>query len=120
LSSKNGARLDRLYNRLGKQFPAIAGLLRWAQRPSSRLLRVPLGILLVLGGVFSFLPILGVWMLPLGLMLLAVDFPPLQGPVVWMLLKGERWLRLRGRRKRQKAAAKAKARRDRAQDTALP
>jgi hypothetical protein len=106
--SKNSARLDRLYNRLARRFPAVSGLLRWAQRPSSRLLRVPLGVLLVLGGVFSFLPILGIWMLPLGLILLAVDFPPLRGPVVWAMLKGERWLTLRRRRQRRQSTARTK------------
>jgi len=39
-------------------------------------LRVPLGILLCLGGVLGFLPLLGFWMLPLGLGILAVDWPP--------------------------------------------
>lgn len=38
-------------------------------------LRKTLGALLVMGGVLGFLPILGYWMLPLGLALLAVDFP---------------------------------------------
>lgn len=38
-------------------------------------LRKTLGGLLVIGGLFGFLPILGYWMLPLGLALLAIDFP---------------------------------------------
>lgn len=38
-------------------------------------LRHTVGVLLVVGGVFGFLPVLGYWMLPLGLALLAVDFP---------------------------------------------
>lgn len=38
-------------------------------------LRQTVGMLLVVGGVFGFLPVLGYWMLPLGLALLAVDFP---------------------------------------------
>jgi hypothetical protein len=43
--------------------------------PRSRLLRILIGCLLILGGVFSFLPILGVWMLPLGLVVLSIDIP---------------------------------------------
>ena len=35
-------------------------------------------ILLILGGIFSFLPVLGLWMLPLGLLLIAQDVPLLQ------------------------------------------
>ena len=34
-------------------------------------------MLLILGGVLSILPILGLWMLPLGLILLAEDIPAL-------------------------------------------
>jgi hypothetical protein len=115
MDSKANARLNRLYDRLGRQYPPIAGLLRWARRPSSRLLRIPLGIALVLGGTFSFLPILGVWMLPLGLMLLAMDFPPLQGPVARTMLRLERVL---ARRRRRKAGRARRARLR--QDTALP
>lgn len=38
-------------------------------------LRKSVGVLLVIGGVLGFLPVLGYWMLPLGLALLAIDFP---------------------------------------------
>lgn len=42
--------------------------------PASRIARVLLGIGLVFGGIFSILPVLGLWMLPLGLIVLSVDF----------------------------------------------
>jgi hypothetical protein len=35
-------------------------------------------VLLIGGGVLSILPFLGLWMLPLGLILLAEDIPPLR------------------------------------------
>jgi hypothetical protein len=58
--------------------------------------RVPLGIALVLGGALSVLPVLGIWMLPLGLMLLALDVALLRRPTARMLIAGERlWNRLR-------------------------
>jgi len=38
-------------------------------------LRKSIGALLVAGGLLGFLPILGYWMLPLGLALLASDYP---------------------------------------------
>ncbi len=38
-------------------------------------LRKTAGVLLVIGGILGFLPVLGFWMLPLGLALLAVDWP---------------------------------------------
>ncbi|MDH3281987.1 MAG: hypothetical protein OEQ18_12795 [Gammaproteobacteria bacterium] len=40
----------------------------------NRAFRVTVGVLLVLGGLLGALPILGFWMLPLGLILLSVDF----------------------------------------------
>ncbi|MCC6982371.1 MAG: hypothetical protein IT535_03790 [Bauldia sp.] len=44
--------------------------------PRNRLLRMGLGILLILGGLVGWLlPLLGVWMLPLGLVVLSVDIP---------------------------------------------
>jgi hypothetical protein len=43
--------------------------------PRSRLLRVAIGILLVLCGFVGFLPILGFWMVPLGLLILSIDIP---------------------------------------------
>ena len=86
-----------------------------ARKPSSCWIRIPVGIFLVIASVFSFLPVLALWMLPLGLMLLAIDFPPLQGPVVRVMLSLERWLVRRRRRK----AAKARQAPLR-QDAALP
>jgi hypothetical protein len=43
--------------------------------PESRPLRIGLGILLCLGGFLWFLPVLGLWMLPLGLLVLSIDIP---------------------------------------------
>ena len=51
--------------------------LRWLRHPSARWARIPAAVLLILGGVLSILPILGLWMLPLGLILLAEDIPAL-------------------------------------------
>ena len=50
----------------------------WLRAPARRWLRAPVGVLLVLGGLLSILPILGLWMLPLGLALLAEDWPGLK------------------------------------------
>jgi hypothetical protein len=51
----------------------IAG--RHFHLPGSRWLRVILGVALVIGGLLGFLPILGFWMIPLGLLILSVDIP---------------------------------------------
>ena len=41
--------------------------------PQSRILRMVLGLLLIVGGILGFLPILGFWMVPLGLLVLSHD-----------------------------------------------
>jgi len=74
--------LDRWQHRLP---PRFAGALRWIRRPSSAWARWPIAILLVLGGFLSFLPVLGLWMLPLGLVLIAQDIPILQPPLARLL-----------------------------------
>ncbi len=48
---------------------------REIELPRSRLLRIGLGVALVLGGLLGFLPILGFWMLPLGVLVLSYDLP---------------------------------------------
>jgi hypothetical protein len=46
---------------------------RWLLHPRRRWARIPAAVLLMIGGVLSVLPLLGFWMLPLGLILLAED-----------------------------------------------
>ena len=101
--SKEEARLNRQFDRIGRTIPASSGFLNWIRQPGSRWVRIPLGIVLMLGGVFSFLPVLGVWMLPLGAILLALDLPFLQGPLnrlsFWVQRKWQNWQRNRRDRK---------------------
>ena len=53
---------------LGKRIPV----------PGNLILRVVLGLAMVFGGLLGFLPVLGFWMLPLGLLILSIDFPPVR------------------------------------------
>lgn len=53
----------------------LQGYFEALKRTNQYWLRHTLGVLLVVGGLLGFLPVLGYWMLPLGLALLAVDFP---------------------------------------------
>jgi len=43
--------------------------------PASRIARIIIGCVLIAGGILGFLPILGFWMVPLGLLVLSVDLP---------------------------------------------
>ena len=43
------------------------------QIPGSRKSRIFFGWLLIILGIFGFLPIIGFWMIPLGLLVLSVD-----------------------------------------------
>lgn len=59
----------------------IADLIRRfvrALRRVPRWLRIPAGVLLVVAGAFGFLPVLGFWMIPLGVAVLSLDWPALQ------------------------------------------
>jgi hypothetical protein len=88
------AEIDRHFAWFEKRVPAgPARFVAWLRKPSSKLVRLPLGILLILGGIFSILPLLGLWMLPLGLILITQDIPFLEKPVAKMLGWIERkWL----------------------------
>ncbi|NEW94116.1 hypothetical protein [Rhodopseudomonas sp. BR0M22] len=73
--------------------PRPAQFVGWLRRPSSKYVRLPLGVALVGGGMLSFLPVLGLWMLPLGMVLIAQDVPALEKPTARALNWVERkWL----------------------------
>ncbi|HEY0281099.1 MAG TPA: PGPGW domain-containing protein [Rhizomicrobium sp.] len=46
--------------------------------PGTRLQRTILGIGLCIGGVLGFLPIVGFWMLPLGILVLSLEYHPIR------------------------------------------
>ena len=65
-------RLERLILRLPQH---RQGPVRWLRSPAARWVRIPLGVLFILGSFLFILPIFGLWMLPVGLLLLAEDVP---------------------------------------------
>jgi hypothetical protein len=69
---------ERLQRLIGRLPGWLQRAVRWLRRPSARWLRIPAGLLLIVGGILSFLPLLGIWMLPLGLILLAEDIAVLR------------------------------------------
>ena len=91
MSTNHQMELDRHFAWFeAKLPPRPARFVNWLRQPSSRWVRIPLALLLIVGGIFSFLPVLGLWMLPLGLLLFAQDVPLLQGPLVRLLAWVER------------------------------
>ena len=95
------AELNRYFQMIDRRVPiSVSQFIQWLRMPSSFAVRLVIAILLILGGIFSFLPILGVWMLPLGLLLIAQDVPLLQKPLLaafaWVERKCE-WLRVKWR-----------------------
>ena len=71
-------------DRLQRRFARVSyEMLQWAEGVPVGL-RSMLGVLLAIGGVFGFLPILGFWMFPLGVAFVALDLP-------WMRHRIHRW-----------------------------
>jgi hypothetical protein len=85
-------RLEKLISRLPRGF---AGFIHWVREPKLIWLRLPIGIALICGGLVGFLPVLGFWMVPLGLILLAQDFPPVERGLYrminWTAAKRPHW-----------------------------
>lgn len=104
VSAESKAELDRYLERFEERLPQrLASCVRWLREPSSIFWRIPISAILILGGIFSFLPVLGIWMLPLGLILIAQDIPFLQAPIVRMLQWAERkWNERQARKNAQK------------------
>jgi hypothetical protein len=98
-------RFQRQFEVLERLIPALRGPMSTLRRDSWFPIRFPVAILLVIGGLLSFLPVLGIWMLPLGLLLLAVDLPVLRGPISVAIIRSRRigklWLRRWRRRRHQ-------------------
>jgi hypothetical protein len=80
--------LERLAARLPAPFRSA---LSWVLRPKAKWLRIPLGLGLILGGCLGLLPILGFWMIPVGALLLAEDFPVARRPTLRAIEAIEGW-----------------------------
>lgn len=63
--------------------------------PRSRPLRIVIGVMLVILGIFGFLPVLGFWMIPVGLLVLSYEFASVRR---WRRRLEVRWGRWRSRR----------------------
>lgn len=83
-------RFQRQFEALERLAPPLRGPMSTLRKDSWFPVRFPLALVLIAGGVFSFLPLLGIWMLPLGLLLLAVDLPVLRGPISALIIRARR------------------------------
>jgi len=93
---------DRRLRRLLRRLPArMQAVTRWLRKPSSRWARIPAGIFLIIGGFLAILPVFGLWMLPLGLLLLADDIAPLRRfrdrGLHWLERRRPNWFAAAGR-----------------------
>jgi hypothetical protein len=66
--------------------------------PANRIVRIGIGVGLVLLGLIGFLPVLGFWMVPLGLLVLSVDIAIVRRWRRRFTVWAERWWRFYRRR----------------------
>lgn len=78
-------RVESILPRLPKRLRLT---LVWLRVPAHWWFRIPAALLFILGGLLSVLPVLGLWMLPVGFALFAEDVPGLKAP----LEKSAQWL----------------------------
>jgi len=101
---KRETQMDRYDRRFRRQLessvrsmPRVQRFVDWLTAPHLILVRLPVAIFFILGGILWFLPVVGIWMLPIGLLLLAVDLPALRPRVsAWMIML-RHWLRSKRR-----------------------
>ena len=89
--------LDHAFAVLERQLPErVNRAIRWVRDPNHRRIRLAIGILCIGLSFFFWLPVIGIELLPIGLLLIAIDVPFLRRPValslLWMLGK---WVVLR-------------------------
>ena len=100
MSARQRRRLERQLAALAGRSPRLRRIVAAVQGRPWAILRLPLGLLLVAGGFLAILPVFGLWMVPLGLLLLAIDIPLLRPGVSAVIIRiRRRWaLWRRGRR----------------------
>lgn len=81
MSARQKRRLDRQLAALTSRSPRLRSFVTTLQGRPGIVLRLPLGVLLVAGGFLAVLPVFGLWMIPIGLLLLAIDLPAVRPAV---------------------------------------
>lgn len=101
------AELDHAFDDLEQHAPdRVARAIRWLRDPKGRWVRLPLGIAIIGANLLGpVLPVVGIEFVPIGLLLVAQDVPPLRKPVARATLKLEhKWLAWRRKRRQRKHA----------------
>ncbi|MDM7931429.1 hypothetical protein [Tabrizicola sp.] len=102
--TRRDRRFLRQFDAIERAFPPLRGPVSVLRREGWWVVRLPLALILIAGGLLWFLPLLGIWMLPVGLLLLAVDLPRLRGPISAVMIRSRhrigRWRQRRQARKR--------------------
>jgi hypothetical protein len=84
------SRLHRQFDAIGRMVPVSRRIIEQILHGRLRRFRLPIACILILGSFLSILPIFGLWMLPLGLLLLALDVPRLRPFVSNLLIRARR------------------------------
>lgn len=90
MSLRHQRRLQRQIAALTSRSPRLRRLAARIQGRPGVLVRLPLGLILIVGGLLAILPVFGLWMIPLGLLLLAIDLPLLQPFVSAVIIRTRR------------------------------
>jgi hypothetical protein len=91
MSDKEEEHFHRHLDNLRRWLPGrTASWFDWLRRPEARWVRIPAALLFICGGFLGFLPVLGFWMLPIGVLLLSLDIPVLKRPTTRALNWAER------------------------------
>ena len=91
-------RFERQFDILERKFPALRRPLTAIRARGWWIIRLPIAVLFIVGGFLAVLPVFGMWMLPIGLLLLAVDFEVLRGPLSDLIVRTRRRIALWRRR----------------------
>jgi hypothetical protein len=78
-----------IHEKLDRLTPRIAQAVHKLRNARPAWLKLVAAALLMVGGLFWFLPLVGIWMLPLGLILVADRFPATKRLLVKLLLRME-------------------------------
>lgn len=91
-------RFERQFDIMERKIPALRRPLTAIRARGWWIIRLPIAVLFIVGGFLAVLPFFGMWMLPIGLLLLAVDFEVLRGPLSVLIVRARRRIALWRRR----------------------